>query len=58
MEELAAAGASTDWTFGTGANSARIATMQKLQFILNKDLRPVRSSREQIALAIDRHYGQ
>jgi type IV pilus assembly protein PilB len=33
-------------------------TMQKLQFILNKDLRPVRSSREQIALAINRHYGQ
>ena len=33
-------------------------TMQKLLFILNKALRPVRSSREQIALAIARHYGQ
>ena len=33
-------------------------TLQKLQFILKKDLRPVRSSREQIALAIDRHYGR
>jgi hypothetical protein len=28
MEELAAAGASTDWTFGTGANSARIARIR------------------------------
>jgi type IV pilus assembly protein PilB len=33
-------------------------TMQKLQFILNKDLRPVLSSREQIVEAINRHYGQ
>jgi type IV pilus assembly protein PilB len=32
-------------------------TMQKLQFILNKELRPVRSSREQIVEAINRHYG-
>jgi type IV pilus assembly protein PilB len=32
-------------------------TMQKLQFILNKDLRPVRSSREQIVAAINRHLG-
>jgi type IV pilus assembly protein PilB len=33
-------------------------TMQKLQFILNKELRPVLSSREQIVEAINRHYGQ
>jgi type IV pilus assembly protein PilB len=33
-------------------------TMQKLQFILNKALRPVRSSHEQIVEAINRHYGQ
>ena len=33
-------------------------TMQKLQFILKKDLRPVLSSREQIVEAINRHYGQ
>jgi type IV pilus assembly protein PilB len=33
-------------------------TMQKLQFILNKDLRPVLSSHEQIVDAINRHYGQ
>jgi type IV pilus assembly protein PilB len=32
--------------------------MQKLQFILNKELRPVLSSREQIVEAINRHYGQ
>ena len=33
-------------------------TMQKLQFILNKDLRPVLSFHEQIVEAINRHYGQ
>jgi len=33
-------------------------TMQKLQFILKKDLRPVRSSHDQIVEAINRHYGQ
>jgi len=32
-------------------------TILKLQFILNKDLRPVLSSREQIVDAINRHYG-
>ena len=32
-------------------------TMLKLQFILKKNLRPVRSSREQIVDAINRHYG-
>ncbi len=32
-------------------------TMLKLQFILNRDLRPVLSSREQIVDAINRHYG-
>jgi len=31
-------------------------TIQKLQFILNKDLRPLPSSRDQIVDAINRHY--
>jgi type IV pilus assembly protein PilB len=33
-------------------------TMQKLQFILNKDIQPILASREQIIEAINRHYGQ
>src|SRR5262249_15391819 len=33
-------------------------TIQKLQFILNKDIQPVLASREQIIEAINRHYGQ
>ncbi|MFN4259220.1 MAG: GspE/PulE family protein [Gemmataceae bacterium] len=33
-------------------------TLQKLQFILNKDIRPVLSTREQILDAINRHYSQ
>src|SRR5436305_1616360 len=33
-------------------------TVQKLQFILNKDIQPVLSPREQIVEAINRHYGQ
>jgi type IV pilus assembly protein PilB len=33
-------------------------TMQKLQFILNKDIQPVLAPREQIIEAINRHYGQ
>jgi type IV pilus assembly protein PilB len=33
-------------------------TLQKLQFILNKDLHPVLAPREQIVEAINRHYGQ
>ena len=33
-------------------------TLQKLQFILNKDIQPVLASREQIIEAINRHYGQ
>lgn len=33
-------------------------TIQKLQFILNKDVQPVLSPREQIVEAINRHYGQ
>ena len=33
-------------------------TLQKLQFILNKDLQPVLAAREQIVEAINRHYGQ
>src|SRR5438874_4575770 len=33
-------------------------TVQKLQFILNKDTQPVLPPREQIVEAINRHYGQ
>lgn len=33
-------------------------TVQKLQFILNKDVQPVLAPREQIIEAINRHYGQ
>jgi type IV pilus assembly protein PilB len=33
-------------------------TVQKLQFILNKDITPVLAPREQIIEAINRHYGQ
>ncbi len=33
-------------------------TIQKLQFILNKEILPVLASREQIVEAINRHYGQ
>src|SRR5947209_16503887 len=33
-------------------------TIQKLQFILNKDIWPVLAPREQIVEAINRHYGQ
>src|SRR5437588_3731985 len=33
-------------------------TMQKLTFILNKDVQPVLAPREQIIEAINRHYGQ
>jgi type IV pilus assembly protein PilB len=34
------------------------ATVEKLQFILNKDIHPVLANREQIVEAINRHYGQ
>jgi type IV pilus assembly protein PilB len=33
-------------------------TLQKLQFILNKDIQPALAPREQIIEAINRHYGQ
>src|ERR1700693_2194718 len=33
-------------------------TLQKLQFILNKDIQPMLAPREQIVAAINRHYGQ
>src|SRR5262245_46982230 len=33
-------------------------TVQKLQFILNKDIQPMLAAREQIIEAINRHYGQ
>ena len=35
-----------------------LATMQKLEFILNKQITPVLAPREQIVEAINRHYGQ
>ncbi len=35
-----------------------VTTMEKLQFILNKQITPVLSPREQIVEAINRHYGQ
>jgi type IV pilus assembly protein PilB len=35
-----------------------MATMEKLQFILNKQITPVLASKEQIVEAINRHYGQ
>ena len=35
-----------------------VATMEKLQFILNKQITPVLSPKEQIIEAINRHYGQ
>ncbi len=33
-------------------------TIQKLQFILNKDIQPVLAAKEQIVEAINKHYGQ
>src|SRR5438128_10118945 len=33
-------------------------TIQKLQFILNKEIQPVLAAREEIVEAINRHYGQ
>src|SRR5215470_10449664 len=35
-----------------------MATMEKLQFILNKQITPVLAPKEQIVEAINRHYGQ
>jgi type IV pilus assembly protein PilB len=35
-----------------------VATMEKIQFILNKQITPVLAPREQIVEAINRHYGQ
>src|SRR3954470_15694553 len=35
-----------------------VATMEKLQFILNKQITPVLAPKEQIVEAINRHYGQ
>jgi type IV pilus assembly protein PilB len=40
------------------ADPTDLDTIQKLQFILNKDVYPVLSSREQIVEAINRHYGR
>jgi type IV pilus assembly protein PilB len=40
------------------SDPADFDTLQKLQFILNKDIQPVLAPREQIIEAINRHYGQ
>lgn len=40
------------------ADPTDIDQLQKLQFILKKDLHLVQSSREQIVEAINRHYGR
>src|SRR5262245_6183712 len=40
------------------SDPANYDTMQKLQFILNKDVQPVLADHEQIREAINRHYGQ
>src|SRR5262249_42117082 len=40
------------------SDPADFDTLQKLQFILNKDIQPVLAAREQIVEAINRHYGQ
>ena len=40
------------------SDPADFDTVQKLQFILNKDIQPVLAAREQIIEAINRHYGQ
>ena len=39
-------------------DSTDLDTIQKLQFILNKEIQPVLAAREQIVEAINRHYGQ
>jgi hypothetical protein len=40
------------------SDPADFDTIQKLQFILNKDIQPVLAVREQLIEAINRHYGQ
>jgi len=40
------------------SNPEDIETLDKLRFILNKDVQPVLADREQINEAINRHYGQ
>ncbi len=40
------------------ADPSDFDTVQKLQFILNKDITPIIAAREQIIEAINRHYGQ
>jgi type IV pilus assembly protein PilB len=40
------------------ADASDFDTLQKLQFILNKDIQPVLAPKEQIVEAINRHYGQ
>jgi type IV pilus assembly protein PilB len=40
------------------SDPADFDTLQKLQFILNKDIQPVLAPREQIIEGINRHYGQ
>ncbi len=40
------------------ADPSDFGTLEKLQFILNKDIQPVLAPRDQIVDAINRHYGQ
>jgi type IV pilus assembly protein PilB len=40
------------------SNPFDIETMQKVQFILARDIQPVLASAEQIVAALNRHYGQ
>src|SRR3954470_1267861 len=40
------------------ADASDFETLQKLQFILNKDIQPVLAPKEQIVEAINSHYGQ
>jgi hypothetical protein len=40
------------------SDPADVATMEKLQFILNKEIIPVLALREQIVESINRHYGE
>lgn len=40
------------------ADPSDFATIEKLQFILNRDIQPVLALRDQIVEAINRHYGQ
>ena len=47
-----------NYLFVATADPTNSDTIQKLEFILNKDLVALRSSREAIESGIDSHYGQ